>query len=80
MFEGNQVTDVRDLLIVTETVLVVLAYEEADGWVSIARFDDTAKFDEAITAIRDYREYALSDDDCEMIVEEYKELFDEEFE
>jgi len=32
MFDGDEVSDVRDLLIVTESVLTVLAYEEAYGW------------------------------------------------
>lgn len=80
MFEGDQVTDVWDLLIVTESVLAVLAYEETDGWVSVARFDDTTKFAEAVTAIVNYRDYSLSEDDIAMIVEEYENLLADEFE
>ena len=80
MFEGDQVTDVRDLLIVTETVLAVLAYEETAGWVSVVRFDDTTKFAEAIEAIVDYRDYPLSEDDIAIIVEEYENLRASEFE
>lgn len=80
MFEGDQLTDVRDLLIVTENALTVLAYEQADGWVVVARFDDTPKFDEAVAAINDYRAYALSDDDRALIVEEYEELLADGFE
>lgn len=79
MFEGDQVTDVRDLLIVTENVLVILAYEEDDGWVPIERFDEITSFDTAVAAITDYRDYALSDEDIDLIVAEYEELFDDEF-
>lgn len=80
MFQGDQVTDVQDLLIITETVLAVLAYKETDGWVSVARFDDTTKFADAIAAVVEYRDYPLSEDDIEVIVEEYEDLLANEFE
>lgn len=73
MFEGDQLTDIRNLLIVTESALTILAYEESDGWVAVARFDDTTKFAEAVEVIIDYRGYALAEDDIELIVEEYEE-------
>lgn len=79
MFEGDQLTDVRDLLIVTENALAVLAYEESDGWVTVARFEETTNFEEAVGAIIDYREYAISEEDMELIASEYTELFDDEF-
>lgn len=79
MFNGDQVTDGRDRLVVTESVLTDLAYEETNGWVSIVRFDDTTTFKEAVAAIVDYRGYARSEDDIELIVEEYEKLVAEEF-
>jgi hypothetical protein len=80
MFNGDEVTDVRDLLIVTQSVLTVLAFEEADGWSSVVRFEDTTNFEEAVTAIVEYRGYDLSEEDRETIVSEYHDLYEEEFE
>jgi hypothetical protein len=80
MFDGDELTDVRDLLIVTENVLTVLAYEEPDGWITVARFEETTKFEEAVTAIVEYRGYDLSQEDTEMIVAEYHDLYEEGFE
>ena len=80
MFDGDEVSDVRDLLIVTESVLTVLAYEEADGWKTVVRFENTAKFKEAVTAIVEYREYDLSEEDIEIIVADYHDLYEAGFE
>lgn len=79
MFKGAQVTDIRDLLIVTETVLAVLAYEETAGWMTVAHFDAPTKFAQAVTAIVEYRDYSLSEADIAMIVEEYADLLDDAF-
>lgn len=80
MFDGDEVSDVRDLLIVTESVLTVLAYEEADGWKTVVRFENTTKFKEAVTAIVEYREYDLSEEDIEIIVADYHDLYEAGFE
>lgn len=80
MFDGNEVTDVRDLLIVTESVLAVLAYEKPDGWRTVARFENTTKFEDAVTAIVEHRGYDLSEEDIEIIVAEYHDLYEEGFE
>ena len=80
MFDGDEVSDVRDLLIVTESVLSVLAYEEADSWTAVVRFEDTTKFEEAVTAIVEHRGYDLSEDDIDSIVSEYHDLYEEGFE
>ena len=80
MFDDDEVSDVRDLLIVTESVLTVLAYEEADGWKTVVRFENTTKFKEAVTAIVEYREYDLSEEDIEIIVADYHDLYEAGFE
>lgn len=80
MFDGDEVTDVQDLLIVTESVLTVLAYEEPDGWNTVARFEDTTRFEAAVTAIVEYRRYDLSEEDIEIIVADYHDLYEAGFE
>jgi hypothetical protein len=79
MFDGYEVTDVRDVLIVTESVLAVLAYGEGDGWKTVARFKDTTMFREAVAAIVEYRGYDLSEEDIGMIVTEYHDLYEKGF-
>ncbi|WP_182022016.1 hypothetical protein [Haloquadratum walsbyi] len=80
MFDGDEVSDVRDLLIVTESVLTVLAYEEAYGWNTVIRFENTTKFKKAVRAIVEYREYDLSEEDIKIIVADYQYLYGAGFE
>ncbi|MFC7074696.1 hypothetical protein ACFQJ7_08490 [Halovenus rubra] len=80
MFDGDEVSDVRDLLIVTDSVMTVLAYEEAEGWSTVVRFENTTKFNEAVTAIVEHREYDLSEEDIETIVADYHDLYEAGFE
>lgn len=77
--DDNRVTDVRDLLILTENVLVTVVYEDGDGWTIVSKSDDTTRLTEAITAVVDYRDYSLSETDVELIVSEYEGLIDRGF-
>jgi len=79
MFEGGELTDVRDLLIITEDVLTVLVYEEDDGWVTVVRFEDRSRVKEAVTALVEYHDYDTTQEDIETIVREHKELITDEF-
>lgn len=79
LFDGDEVSDVRDLLIVTESVLTVLAYEQAAGWKTVVRYEDTTRFEAAVTAIVEYREYDLSEEDIEIIVAEYHDMYEKGF-
>lgn len=79
MFEGEELTDVRDLLIITEEVIAVLVYEGDAGWETLVRFEDRSQVGQAVRELIDHRHYDTSQDDIETIVREYEELITHEF-
>jgi len=79
MFEGEELSDVRDLLVITDEVVAVLVFEKDTGWETIVTFEERSQVGAAVRELIEYRDYDTSEEDIETIVWEYEELITSEF-